>query len=268
MNNYRVFFGFEKEPFMSNLKPDETLKTGALMSVKTRFDYAIKLGGIALVTGEIGSGKSTALRYSAAMLHPSEYHCLYVVASSGSIIELYRQIISELRIFKSSASKALMTGMIRKEIKKQVIGKKMKLALIIDEASLLRLEVFAELHTITQFEKDSKPWLPIILAGQSTLVDKLMYRGSAPLSSRVIARSHLEGLDLDMMQEYLAHHLKLAGVETNLFDPAATTAIHQGSGGLLRKANHLARGGLIAAAKQKSTTVNADHIRLASTEIF
>jgi len=268
MNNHRVFFGFEKEPFISDLKPDETLETDELMAIKNRFDYVIGIGGIGLVTGEIGSGKSAALRYSAAMLHPSEYHCLYVVASSGSIIELYRQIISELRIFKSSNSKALMTNMIRKEIKKQTLAKKMKMVLIIDEASLLRLDVFAELHTITQFEKDSKHFLPIILAGQSNLIDKLMYRGSAPLSSRIIARSHLEGLDLDMTQKYLVHHLNLAGVKANLFDPTATTAIHQGSGGLLRKANHLARGSLIAAAKQKSMTVTADHVRLASTEIF
>ncbi|VEN73267.1 AAA family ATPase [Candidatus Desulfarcum epimagneticum] len=268
MDNHRVFFSLKKEPFISDLKPNEMLETHELISVQNRFDYAVGLGGIGLVTGEIGSGKSTALRYSAAMLHPSEYRCVYVVASSGSIIELYRQIISKLQIFLSTNSKALMTDMIRKEIKKQVLGKKIKPVLIIDEASLLRLEVFAELHTITQFEKDSKPWLPVILAGQSNLIDKLMYRGSGPLASRIIARSHLEGLNLDMMRKYLAHHLGLAGVETNLFDDTAARAIHQGSGGLLRKANHLARGALIAAAAQKSMTVKADHVRLASTEIF
>jgi hypothetical protein len=53
-----------------------------------------------------------------------------------------------------------------------------------------------------------------------------------------------------------------------LFDPAAVTAIHQGSGGLFRKANHLARGSLIAAAHDQSAMVNVDHVRIASTEIF
>jgi len=46
----------------------------------------------------------------------------------------------------------------------------------LNEASLMRLEVFAELHTICQFERDSKPWLPIILAGQNNLIDTLTYR--------------------------------------------------------------------------------------------
>jgi len=70
------------------------------------------------------------------------------------------------------------------------------------------------------------------------------------------------------MQQYLEHHLSLSGVKTNLFEDAAVTAIHQGSGGLLRKANHLARGALIAAAGSQSISVTAEHVRLASTEIF
>jgi general secretion pathway protein A len=66
----------------------------------------------------------------------------------------------------------------------------------------------------------------------------------------------------------LKHHLHLAGVETKLFEDAAIIAIHQGSGGLLRKANHLARGALIAAASNQSLAVTPEHVRLAATEIF
>jgi len=266
--NYRTFFGFSKEPFASDLDMNEILQTDELSEVKNRFDYALRLGGIGLVTGEIGSGKSTALRYASGLLHPSEYQSFYVIASSGSILELYRQIATELGLTESTNSKAVITSLIRKEVTEWVQGKKMKVALIIDEASLLRLEVFAELHTICQFDKDSKPWLPLILAGQSALIDKLSYRTSAPLASRIIARSHLEGLNRQGMEQYLKHHLKLAGVKNNLFQEAAVTAIHQGSGGLLRKANHLARGALVAAATAQSTTVEPEHVRLASTEVF
>ena len=265
--SYRAFFGLQKEPFSANLKLGDILKTDELTAVKTRFDYALRLGGSALVTGEIGSGKSTALRYASGQLHPSEYKAFCVTASSGSILELYRQIMSASGI-RGSSSRAVMTGLIRKEITELIEAKKMKVVLIIDEASLLRLEVFAELHTICQFRQDSKPWLPIILAGQSNLIDKLMYRTSGPLASRIVARSHLDGLDLQGMQQYLEHHLSLSGVKTNLFEDAAVTAIHQGSGGLLRKANHLARGALIAAAGSQSISVTAEHVRPASTEIF
>lgn len=267
-NNYRAFFGIQTEPFRSDLKNSEILQTDELKAVNVRFEYAVNLGGIALVTGEIGSGKSTAIRFAAEELHPSEYKTFYVTATSGSILELYRQITSEMGILLSSNSKAIMSRLIKKEIMELIDGKKMKVVLIVDEASLLRIEVLSELHTLCQFFKDSKPWLPIILVGQSNLIDKLMYRASASLASRVITRSHLEGLDLAGMNQYLEHHLRLAGIKKNIFEEAAITAIHQGSGGLLRKANHLARGALIAAAGKESMTVNADHVRLASTEIF
>lgn len=266
--NYRTFFGLQKEPFGTDLDLKEILETQDLLSVKERFDYAVRLGAIALVTGEIGSGKSTALRFVSEQLHPSEYRTLYVTSSSGSILELYRLLLAELGIEKSSSSRAVMVRLIKKEIIDMVQDKKMKVVLIIDEASLLRLGVFAELHTLCQFHKDSKPWLPIILAGQNNLVDKLMYRDCQPLASRIVARSHLEGVDRDGMERYLLHHLKIAGVKKNLFDGSAITAIYQGSGGLLRKANHLARGSLIAATRNQSVAVNAEHVRLALTEIF
>jgi general secretion pathway protein A len=158
--------------------------------------------------------------------------------------------------------------LIKSEIQQLVLGKKLKAVLIIDEASLLRLEVFAELHTICQFEQDSKPYLPIILAGQNNPMDKLMYRTSMPLASRIVAKSYLEDVNRQDMKQYLKHHLTIAGLKTSPLDETAITAIHQGSGGLFRKANHLARGALIAAAKEKSTTVTAEHVRLAATEIF
>jgi type II secretory pathway predicted ATPase ExeA len=266
---YRSFFGLTREPFSSELTLKEILQTDELVGTKQRFDYTVRLGGIGLVTGEIGSGKSTALRYAAGQLHPSEFQTVYVVASSGSILELYRQIGTGLGISRTTNSKALMTSLIRNEIMAWVKGKKIKVVLIVDEASLLRLEVFAELHTICQFDKDTKPWLPMILAGQANLADKLTYRTSSPLASRIIARSHLEGLgDRKAMEQYLGHHLKLAGVKTSVFEDAAVTAIQQGSGGLLRKANHLARGSLIAAASNKCMSVSAEHVRVAATEIF
>jgi len=266
--NYRTFFGMNKEAFSGDLSLKEIFETQDIHAIQERFDYAVRLGAVALVTGEIGSGKSTALRYVAAKLHPSEYRAIHITACPGSILELYRMFLAELNIDKSSTSRAVMIRLIKKEIKELVLGKKLKVVLIVDEASLMRLEVFAELHTITQFEQDSKPWLPIILAGKTNLIDLLTYQTSMPLASRIVARSHLEPANREQMEGYLDHHLSITGVKSSLFDDRAVTAIHQGSGGLLRKANNLARGALIAAANEQSVTVTADHVRLASTEIF
>ena len=265
---YRSFFGLTREPFCSEITVQEILQTPDVLAVSDRFDYALRLGAMALVTGEVGSGKSTALRFAMSRLHPSEYRPLWITATSGSILELYRQLCSQLEVDTSSSSRAVLTRIIRQQIMEITAARKQKVALIIDEASLLRLEVFIELHTITQFEADSKPLLPIILAGQNNLVDLLLYRTSIPLSSRIIAKSHLQGVSRQDMELYLTHHLTIAGVTHQLFCESAITAIHQGSGGLFRRANHLARGALIAAASEKVNQASPEHVRIASTELI
>jgi type II secretory pathway predicted ATPase ExeA len=263
-----MFFELQREPFTADIAHKEILVTPAIKGVQERIHYAVRLGAVALITGEIGSGKSTALRYVAGNFHPSEYRILHVTASAGSILELYRHILGELHLEPVGSSRAKMTRKIKQEIKDAVLGKKMKVILVIDEASLLRLDVFAELHTLTQFENDSKPFLPMVLAGQGNLVDNLKYRYSLPLASRVVGRCHLQGVDQQGMEDYLAQHLAIAGVHNSLFEASAVTAIHQGSGGLFRKANHLARGSLIVAARGKSRLVSSAHVRIAATELF
>jgi type II secretory pathway predicted ATPase ExeA len=266
--SYRAFFGLAGEPFRADLDLDAILQTDDLLSVHERLQYTVRLGAIALVTGEVGAGKSTALRWAAGQLHPSKYKTLWITASSGSILEVYRQLLAELDIHTASSSRAVLTRRIREQIANLVNTKKQQPLLVIDEASLLRLDVFTELHTLTQFEGDSKPWLPMILAGQNNLADNLLYRTAIPLASRIVARSHLQAVNRDGMEQYIEHHLKIAGLKNSPFDEQAFTAIHQGSGGLFRKANNLARGALLAAAGEKSQSVTAEHVRLASSELF
>jgi type II secretory pathway predicted ATPase ExeA len=267
MKNYKLFFGFGKEPFGTDVTGDDILITLQLNAAKSRFAYTLDLGAVYLLTGDIGSGKSTAVRYLLNTLHPSETRIIYVTATTGSILELYRSVLSELGITVAGISRAALRQKIKREVLESV-GKKINTVLVVDEASLLRLEVFTELHTLCQFEMDAKPWLPLVLAGQANLVDKLMYPGSMPLASRVVARSHFVGIDRKQMEAYLLHHLKIAGINTMLFDDTAITAIHQGSGGIYRKANHLARGALVAACMDNQKAVNAEHIRIAASEIF
>lgn len=264
--HYKVFFGFRKEPFSQDIRVEDMMKSSGLMGIKERFLYAVELGAIAVITGDVGSGKSSALRFASATLHPSEYRVLYITATSGTIIELYKQICYALNI-EVRGSKALLSRMI-KNCLMELVNKKEKPVLIIDEASLIRLDVFSELHTIVQFEGDSKAVLPIILAGQNNLMDSLMFRQSRPLASRVVARGHMESLDSEDMLPYLLHHQSIAGCKKNLFSEQAVTAIYQGSGGLFRRANNLARGALVAAADEKCIIVSAEHVRIASTEII
>lgn len=265
--SYKNFFGLQKEPFAQDIKTSDLYPLPSLGGISERIKYAVELGAATVITGDVGAGKSTSLRYASSLLHPSRYKIIPVIANSGTIMELYRQIGLALNVEITSPSLTAVIKTVRAIITEIALRKETPV-LIIDEAHLMRLEVFAQMHTLIQFDFDSNPIVPVILAGHNTLIDKLLYHTSRPLASRVIGKSHLEGLKLREMQAYLKHHLQIAGIKEQLFSEEAVLAIHQGSGGLLRRANLLARGALMAAAIEKSSVASAEHVRIASTEII
>lgn len=266
--NYTDYFGMAREPFTDDIEEKKLLKLPGTLSVKQRMDYILTIGGVMVVTGDVGSGKSTALRWALGQYHKSEINCCYVTAHGGSSNELYKQLCWAMQLTVASGSKSLLLKEFKTAISDVLDKNRNKTVVIIDEASLLRAEVFAELHTINQFNFDSEKKFALILVGQNSLLDKLKYRTSLPLASRVVTRAHLSAINEEQMEDYINHHLKVSGMKTKIFTSNAATAIWQGSGGLLRKANLLSRGALIACMIDKQDQVNEEHVRRASTEII
>jgi general secretion pathway protein A len=262
MTNLQNFFGFNRDPFGTDLKVEELYALPDLKPLVDRFDYAVAHGLVTVIIGDVGSGKSTSLRYAVSRLR-----VFSLVATSGSLLELYRQLCIAMGMEGHSYSSAYLTKTLR-EMFCDIAAKKQIPLLVIDEAHLLRLDVFKQLHTLAQIDYDSQALLPVVLSGQDLLIDKLVYHTSRPFSSRILGRSRLEALNRSRMEEYLNHHLGVAGVKESLFAEEAITAIHQGSGGLLRRANHLAKGALLGAAREQCRIVTAEHVRIASTEII
>lgn len=207
------------------------------------------------------------LRAAADRLHPSQYRVISLVATSGSLMELLRQICIASGDPPTSNSIAKMVALVR-SLLMDIAGKKQTPVLIVDEAHLLRLDVFDQLHTVAQADFDSRTLVPIVLSGQTSLIDKLLFHTSKPFASRIVGRNHMEALQRDHMAEYLAHHVAIAGGTKPLFSADAVTAIHQSSGSLLRRAGHLARGALMAAAREQCPIATAEHVRIAATEIL
>ncbi len=265
--SYNHFFGFQKEPFSQDIRVEDLYPLPGLQASCERLLYALELGAISIITGDVGSGKSTALRYAISKLHPSRFKVASIVATTASMIDIMRQLCNGFDVDGLSNSLTKLTVSLRSVIL-EISKRKQTPVLIVDEASLLRLDIFAQLHTISQFDMDSRPLLSMVLAGQNNLIDKLMFHTSRPLASRIIGRSHLDALKLKDMTGYIKHHLQIAGVKNQLFSDEAILAVHQGSGGLLRRANYLAKGALMAAANEKCNVVSAEHVRMASTEIM
>jgi general secretion pathway protein A len=259
-------FGLSREPFAQHIPVEDLYPLPGLKAFSQRFEYALSLPAITVITGDVGSGKSTSLRAVTAQLHPAQYVVLSIVATAGGMLELLRQVCFCLGGPPSNSAAALMSTI--RELLCSITDKKQIPVLLIDESHLLRLEVFAQLHTLAQMPFDHKSLMPLVLSGQTSLIDRLLFHTSKPFASRVIGRTHLQPLELQDMKGYLLHHLRIAGAREDLFAEHAVTAIHQSSGGLLRRAGHLARGAMIAAAAEKAPVVSADHVREASTEIL
>ena len=266
--NHKTYFGFRQEPFAKDIATRDLFSLPSMIGVKQRMDYCLNLGGVLTVFGEVGSGKTTALRWGLSHYHTSEVKVVSVVATTGSIVELYKQIAWGLDLSPKSVSRTTLLSECRSVIGELASARKQKVIICLDEAQLLRRDVLAELHTLLNFNHDGANFLSLILCGQTNLIEHLQYRAAAPLASRVMAKAHIRSLSQAEMVEYINHHLRVAGVKKSLFDDSAMTAIQQGSAGGLRRANQLACGGLMAAALEQCQSVTADHIRTAASELI
>ena len=267
METIRHHFGFKKEPFPQNIAVKDLFPLPALGPLERRVFFALNQKAISVITGDVGSGKSTSLRYVSHKCHSSEYELISIVGGGYSTIELYRQVLLNFGISYRSYQVSTMVSKIR-EILLEIASRKVVPVLMIDEAHLLKRSVFTQLHTLAQFEFDSRPVMPMVLCGQDLLLDHLMANAVRPLASRILGRNHLEAIKMEVMRDYLDHHTKLAGSTNRFFSDEAIFAIHQGSGGLLRRANSLAKTALMACAMEGNQTVSAEHVRVASTELL
>lgn len=265
---HKTYFGFKAEPFAKDIATKDLLKLPSMVGVKERLDYCLSLGGVMAIFGEVGSGKTTSIRWTLSHYHPSELKQVNIVANTGSILEFYKQLAWGLELGPSTTSKALLLSESKATIREIATSKKQRVIVTVDEAQLLRRDVLAELHTVLNFDHDGANYMSLLLCGQPTLLEHLQYRAATPLASRVMTKAQVKGLSQTEMEEYINHHVRVAGVKKQLFESAAITAIHQGSAGGLRRANQLASGGLMAASLEKRDTVTADHIRSAASELI
>ena len=164
MIDLRHAFGFQREPFPQDVPSNALYPIPGLKALTERFQYALQLSLITVITGEVGAGKSTSLRHVTSTLHPAEYRLLAVIATTGTLLDLLRQICLEMGAPPRS-SLAVLSRTVR-DLLTDIRRKQQTPLLVVDEAHLLRFEVFAQLHTLTQFAFDSQTLMPLVLAGQ------------------------------------------------------------------------------------------------------
>jgi len=252
---FEAFFGFKKSPFSDSPDAKQIFASQAATQIKARLQFLVDHRGAGLLTGEVGTGKSTAARTFVAGLNPSLFKIVYLQWTSGSTLDLLRQIALELDL-----EPARMCGDLAHQISEAIVrfneSKKQHPIVILDEAQLLRHNTLEHIPLLLNFNMDSVHYLTLLLVGQPLLRRTLSLQMHEPLRQRIAVQYHLQGLSREELDAYIAHQLKAAGVSQPLFDDTARQALYQASKGILRKVNSIALTALRLAASRKANVVD------------
>ena len=263
---YLRHFALTRLPFETPAHTDELFESNSRREAEARLHHLIELKGIGLITGEVGSGKTTVCRHVAQALHPSLHRVGYVSLTTGNVLDMYKSIAWELGL-PTERSRATAYRAIREEITRLVCEAKQLPVLVIDEAQHLRNDVLEDLRLLTNFSMDSDNRLCLLLVGLTELRRRLAMACHESLAQRLVVRHHLAGLDRAELDDYLAHRLRLAGCEYPLFEPPAVEALAHSARGLPRLINRIAHYALTAAAAKGARTVCAVHLEHAVAEL-
>ena len=188
---WESFFGFKKTPFGDCPDAKQLFASQAWNQVKTRLEFLAQHHGAGLITGEVGAGKSTAARVFTAALNTSLYKVLYVHFTTGSALDLLRQIALELDL-----EPAHFRGDLVRQIAGAVVrlnqSKKQHPILICDEAHLLPHPALEQLPLLLNFDMDSSRYLTLLLVGQPLLRRTLSLQMHEALRQRIGVQYHLE----------------------------------------------------------------------------
>jgi type II secretory pathway predicted ATPase ExeA len=253
------YFAFTKEPFSRSIAPSEVFASRGHQELSARLRHAIENGSLAVITGQVGSGKSTAIRSVIHSLEASRYRYIYLVSSALSPTEFYRSLLVQVNIRPGrgiSENKRLVTQAMMEMHQKGV-----RPLVVIDEAQELSVPMLGELRIALNYQTDSFSPLMIILAGQPRLAETLRLQVLECVRQRITVHYRLPCLAKDEISGYILHHLFIAGMEKQIFTDEAIQLIHECSKGVPRRINNICRYALVAAAQADSTTVDAGAVQ-------
>lgn len=257
---YEKFFSMKHTPFVNSIPTEALYGSEALEETLGRLKYVVANRLFAVVTGDVGCGKTTAIRRFVSELDESRTTCLYLSDSKLTPRWFYKGLLDQLgmesKFYRGDAKRQLHQQL---EIIRGVYGK--NVVTIVDEAHLLARETLEEIRFLLNYKMDSMNPMALILVGQNELWDKLKLQLYAAVRQRIDIKCELPQLDRSQVEGYIAAHLKYAGGSLDIFTDNAMDDIYSYSNGAPRAINKVCTHSLLCAANRGKKLIDEHLIK-------
>ncbi len=245
INNY---YNFSKTPFSRSIPTADLFPSRGHQEIQGRLAFALSDRFPALITGDIGTGKSTALRAFVHSLDHKLHPLVYLPNPRLNIPTLFSQILLALKVEPAHAFTRLLPQL--QDTLQDLARKNRYPLLVVDEAHLLPAELFDQLRFLLNDDFDANSLLTLVLLGQPDLTPKLRFAPYQALNQRIAVRFSLLPLDLEETAAYVKHQLRVVDFNQQLFSDAFVAALHHHVKGVPRLINNICRAALLLGATE------------------
>ncbi|MDX6613996.1 MAG: ral secretion pathway protein [Blastocatellia bacterium] len=253
---YAEFYGLKELPFALTPDPRYIYFTPSHTEVMANLHYGIESGkGLIVVTGEVGTGKTTILRWMMQRLDRTVL-VAYIFNPRLSVPEFYQHVATLLDVQEWETKSDLLIAL--GKILESRHSRGLRTVLIVDESQGLSPFVLEEIRLLSNFESDTAKHLQIVLTGQPELRTVLNYPDLRQLKQRVALRCTIKPLpNVEETDHYITSRLLVAGAErTDIFSPGAIDYIFRCSEGIPRNINNLCDNALLAGFAAGQPTIS------------
>ncbi|MFC1594497.1 ExeA family protein [Candidatus Omnitrophota bacterium] len=264
---YEHFFGLKEKPFNVTADPAFFFLSKKHNEAFSHLVFGIdQRKGIMVITGEIGTGKTTLCRTLLSRLD-KKTKTAFILNPNFSALQLLQIIVEDFGLHPTKKSKLYLVSELNKFLLHESnIGN--NVVLIIDESQNLSARQLEQIRLLSNLETEKEKLLQIVLVGQPELQEKLGLTQLRQLNQRVSVRYHMQPLDSDEIEEYIVHRLKVAGSNgTPNFTKEAITSISSFSSGTPRLINIICDRALLAGFVKETKELNNELIQKCIKEI-
>jgi type II secretory pathway predicted ATPase ExeA len=259
---YESFYGLRERPFDLALNPQGLLLTPQHHEALANIEHGISARvGITVLVGEAGTGKTTLIRTAFARSEAdapgSTDSWAYLRNPTLARGEFLAFLATRFGLSHAASESKLA---LLDELERKLLGG-YRAALIVDEAQSVPLELLEEVRLLANIESDSQKLLPVVLAGQPELADRLNEPALRQLKQRIALRCALKALSMRETAAYIVARIERAGGKpARLFTREAVMAVHQHSGGIPRTINVICENALLTGFADEAQPIGRDLI--------